>query len=309
LVLAALSCSAQAQQYPSQPVRVIVTTVPGPLDAFARAVVMRMQEHLKQPFVVENKPGAAGNVGADYVAKSRPDGYTLLFSIDTTFTVNPSLYKQMPFNVDKDFDVIGTPVIYSQMLAVNPKVPAKNLAEFIKLAKTEHLSYASGGNGSPSHLTMAALLAATGLDMTHVPYKGTGASVVDVISGQVNSVFAVVSGVWPQVKAGSLRALGVSGNVRSPSAPDVPTIAEQGVPGFNASFSYVLAAPAGTPPQVLKTLADELALAMKSPEVTDLDHRSDYTPTGFDPAQSTKWVRETRAQWADVIHKANIKIE
>lgn len=308
LAWAALSCSAQAQQYPDHPVKVIVTTVPGPLDAFARVVAARMAERLNQPFIIENKPGAAGNLAANYVAKSPPDGYTLLFSLDTTFTVNPALYKQLPFDVDKDFDVIGVPVTYSQMLAVGPKEKAENFSDFIQQAKEHHLTYASGGNGSPSHLTMAALLADTGVKMTHVPYKGTGASVLDVVGGQVDSVFAVVSGVWPQVKAGSLRALAVSGNVRSPSAPNVPTIAEQGIPGFNASFSYVLAAPAGTPPQVLQVLSRELTNAMKTPAVMELDRQSDYSPTEFDTEKSAAWLRDARKHWTDVIHESNITI-
>jgi tripartite-type tricarboxylate transporter receptor subunit TctC len=305
-VFGALAAQPALAEYPEKPVRVVVTTVPGPLDAFARAVTGRLQQRLKQPFVIDNKPGAGGNLGADMVAKAPADGYTLLFALDTTFTVNPSIYDKMPFNVDKDFAFIGVPVTYSQMLAVGPKVQAANLGEFIKLAKSQHLSYASGGNGSPSHLTMAAFLAATGLDMTHVPYKGTGASVIDVMSGQVDSVFAVTSGVWPQVQGGKMRALAVSGTTRSAAAPDVPTVAEQAVPGFNASFAYVLAAPAGTPPEVLQVLARELALAMKSPEVTELDRMADYAPTQLNPETSAAWLRDARKRWNEVIVKSKI---
>ena len=295
-----------AAEYPEKPVRVIVTTVPGPLDAFARAVVKQMSEKLKQPFIVDNRAGAGGNLGADMVAKAAPDGYTLLFALDTTLTVNPSLYDKMPFNVDKDLAIISVPVTYSQMLAVGPNVKASSLPEFVQMAKAQHMSYASGGNGSPSHLTMAAFLATAGLDMTHVPYKGTGASVVDVMGGQVDSVFAVVSGIWPQAKAGKLKALAVSGSSRSPSAPDVPTVAELGYPGFNASFAYVLAAPAGTPKEVLQVLAREAQAAMNSKEVQDLDRQADYTPTGLNPEQSATWIRDTRKRWNEVITKAKI---
>jgi tripartite-type tricarboxylate transporter receptor subunit TctC len=233
-VLAALACAPASAEYPDKPVRVIVTTVPGPLDAFARAVLTQMQLRLKQPFVVENKPGAGGNLGTDVVAKAPADGYTVLFALDTTFTVNPSIYTKLPFDPAKDFSIISVPVTYSQMLAVNPKVPVNNLNEFVQFARKSKISYASGGNGSPSHLTMAAFLSTAGLDMVHVPYKGTGASVVDVMGGQVESLFAVTSGISPQVKAGKLRALAVSGEQRSAAAPDVPTVAEQGYPAFRA---------------------------------------------------------------------------
>jgi tripartite-type tricarboxylate transporter receptor subunit TctC len=280
------------------------------LTAEHLAVLVKLddgQDKLKQPFVVDNKPGAGGNVGADIVAKAPADGYTLLFALDTTFTVNPSIYQQMPFNPAKDLAIIGVPVTYGQMLAVNPQVAVATLPDFVKLAKSQKLSYASGGNGSPSHLTMAAFLANAGIDMVHVPYKGTGASVIDVMGGQVESVFAVTSGILPQVKASKLKALAVSSDKRSAAAPDVPTVAEQGYPGFQATFAYVLAAPANTPPEILQTLARELTSAMQSKEVTDLNNLADYAPTNLTPQQSAAWLADTRKRWADVIVKSKIK--
>ena len=305
------ACTAASAQagYPDKPVRVVVTTVPGPLDAFARVVLQQVEKRLKQPFVVDNRAGAGGNVGADVVAKAPADGYTLLFALDTTFTVNPALYKKMPFDVAKDFAVIAVPVTYSQALAVNPKIKANNLAEFVRLAKSTHLSYASGGNGSPSHLTMASFMSAAGIDMTHVPYKGTGASVVDVMGGQVDSVFAVGSGILPQAQAGKLRALAVSGTARSSAAPDLPTVAESGYPEFNASFAYVLAAPAGTPPQIVQLLAHEVALAMESPEVKALNLQADYAPTGLTQPQSAAWLATMRKRWTEVVQKSNIALD
>jgi len=196
LVLAA--ASAGAQTYPSKPVRVIVTTVPGPLDTFARLITDKVSTALKQPFVIENKPGAGGNIGAELVAKSPADGYTLLFALDTTFTVNPSLYKKLPFDPAKDFAPISVPVTYGQMLAVNAAVPAKNIAELVQLAKQKKMTYASGGNGSPSHLAFAYFLATSGVEMSHIPYKGTGQSIVDVVAGQVDAIFAVTNGVLPE---------------------------------------------------------------------------------------------------------------
>jgi tripartite-type tricarboxylate transporter receptor subunit TctC len=301
--------AASAQGYPDKPVRVIVTTVPGPLDAFARVVMQQVEKRLKQPFVVDNRPGAGGNLGADLVAKAPADGYTLLFALDTTFTVNPWLYRKMSFEGAKDFVIISVPVTYSQVLAVNPSIKAESLAEFVKLAKSRHLTYASGGNGSPSHLTMAAFMATAGIDMTHVPYKGTGASVVDVMGGQVDSVFAVGSGILPQAKAGKLRALAISGLHRSNAAPDLPTVAESGYPDFNASFAYVVAAPAGTPPEIVQLLAREVALAMNSPEVREHDRVADYAPTHLDQPQSAAWLGDMRKHWGEVVQKSAITIE
>jgi tripartite-type tricarboxylate transporter receptor subunit TctC len=307
--IAAAALTASAQTYPDKPVRVVVSTVPGPLDAFARVVMQQIEKHLKQSFIVDNRAGAGGNLAAEIVAKAPADGYTLLFALDTTFTVNPSLYKKMPFDVAKDFAIVAVPVTYSQALAVNPNVKATNVAEFVKLAKSTHLSYASGGNGSPSHLTMAAFMATAGIDMTHVPYKGTGASVIDVMGGQVDSVFAVGSGILPQAKAGKLRALAVSGVTRSSAAPELPTIAESGYPAFNASFAYVVAAPAGTPDEIVQLLAREVALAMNTPEVRELDRQADYAPTNLTQPQSGAWLGDMRKRWGEVVQKSGISIE
>ena len=219
---------AQAQQYPIKPIRVVVSTVPGPLDAFARIICDKISASIKQPLVVENRAGAGGNIAAEVVMKSPADGYTLLFSIDTTFTVNPSIYKKLPFDPAKDFATISVPVTYGQMLAVHPSVAANSVPELVALARQKPLTYASGGNGTPSHLSSAYFLSTAGIEMTHVPYKGTGQSIVDVVAGQVNTIFAVTTGVLPHVKAGKLRGLAVSSASRSMQAPDLPPIAEAG---------------------------------------------------------------------------------
>lgn len=304
-VVAALSLAAAGTLaqggYPDKAVRVVVTTVPGPLDVFARGIMQQVAKRLKQAFFIDNKPGAGGNLGADIVAKAPADGYTLLFALDTTFTVNPSLYEKPPFDAAKDLAIISVPVTYGQVLTVNPNIKATTLGEFVKYAKANKLSYASGGSGSPSHLTMAAFLSTAGIEMTHIPYKGTGQSVIDVMSGQVDSLFAVGSGVLPQAKAGKLRALASSGTQRSPATPDLPTVAEAGYPGFSANFAYVLAAPAGTPPEIVQLLAKEVALAMDTPEVKELNHVADYTPTNMTPQASAAWLATARKRWAEVI--------
>jgi tripartite-type tricarboxylate transporter receptor subunit TctC len=306
--LIALATNAFAQ-YPAKPVRVIVTTVPGPLDTFARIICDKMSAALKQPFVIENKAGAGGNIGAEMVAKSPADGYTLLFALDTTFTVNPAIYKTMPFNVEKDFAVISVPVTYGQMLAVNSAVPAKNVKELVALAKQKPLNYASGGNGSPSHLSFAYFLATSGVDMNHIPYKGTGQSIVDVVAGQVDAIFAVTTGVYPHVKSGKLRALAVSSLKRSELAPEVPTVAESGYPGFDASFAYALLAPAGTPEEIVQGLAREVKTAMAAPDVQQKNRVADYTPTDLDAKQSAQWLKQKREHWAHVVHQAGIMMQ
>lgn len=304
--LLALSAQAQSQQYPSKPVRVIVTTVPGPLDTFARMICDKISIALKQPFIIENRAGAGGNIGAELAAKSPADGYTLLFSIDTTFTVNPSVYKALPFDPVKDFAAISVPVTYGQLLAVNPAVPAKSVAELVALAKQKHLTYASGGSGSPSHLSSAYFLSTAGIDMTHIPYKGTGQSVIDVVAGQVDTIFAVVTGVLPHVKAGKLRALAISSAKRSALAPDVPTIAESGYPGFDVSFAYALMAPAGTPDEIVQLLSREVQRALAQPDVQEKNRTFDYIATGLDPKQSAAWLKENRERWAGVVQRAGI---
>ncbi|MBI3373603.1 MAG: tripartite tricarboxylate transporter substrate binding protein [Betaproteobacteria bacterium] len=304
--LLAAAVPAQSQQYPVKPVRVIVSTVPGPLDTFARMVCDKIAASLKQPLVIENRAGAGGNIATELVAKSPADGYTLLFAIDTTFTVNPSVYKTLPFDPAKDFATISVPVIYGQLLAVHPSVPAQSVAELVALAKQKKLTYASGGNGTPSHLSSAYFLATAGIDMTHVPYKGTGQSVIDVVAGQVDTIFAVVTGVLPQVKAGRLRALGISSAKRSALAPDVPTIAESGYSGFDVSFAYALMAPAGTPDEIVQSLSREVQRALAQPDVQEKNRTFDYVVTGMDPKQSAAWLRENRERWAGVVQRAGI---
>jgi tripartite-type tricarboxylate transporter receptor subunit TctC len=300
---------AQAQSYPTKPIRVIVSTVPGPLDAFARIICDKVSASIKQPLVIENRAGAGGNIAAELVMKSPADGYTLLFSIDTTFTVNPSIYKKLPFDPAKDFATIAVPVTYGQMLAVHPSVAANTVPELVALAKQKPLTYASGGNGSPSHLSSAYFLATAGIDMTHVPYKGTGQSIVDVVAGQVNTIFAVTTGVLPHVKAGKLRGLAVSSASRSVQAPDLPTIAEAGYPGFDASFAYSLMAPAGTPDEIVQLLNREVKKAMAAPDVHEKNRFADYADTGLDARQSGAWLKDSRERWAKVIKSAGITSE
>lgn len=309
LIVLCLSGAAFAQTYPTKPVRVIVSTVPGPLDTFARMVTEKLSASLNQPFIVENRAGAGGNIAAEQVAKAPADGYTLLFSIDTTFTVNPAIYKILPFDPAKDFETISVPVTYGQMLAVHPSLPVNSVSELVALAKTKSLDYASGGNGSPSHLSFAYFLSTAGITMTHIPYKGTGHSIVDVMAGQVNAIFAVTTGVLPHVKSGKLKALAVSSAKRSTLAPELPTVTESGYPGFDASFAYALMAPAVTPKMITELLNAEVQKALATPDSQEKNRIADYLSTGLNAQQSTAWLQENRERWGAVVKKAGITID
>ncbi|APV50090.1 hypothetical protein BWI17_10575 [Betaproteobacteria bacterium GR16-43] len=310
LALLALHAGMAAAQYPHKAVRVVVSTVPGPLDAFVRLVMEQVSASLKQPFVVENKPGAGGNLAAEYVKSQAADGYTLLFAIDTTFTVNPGLFKgKLPFDPVKDFAAIAVPVTFGQMLTVGPDVPAKTTAELVALAKRKPMTYASGGNGSPSHLAAAYFFSTAGVEMTHVPYKGTGQSVIDVLGGRVDALFAVTNGVLPYVKDGRLRALAVSSAQRSALAPDVPTVAELGYPGFDVTFAYALMAPAGTSDEIVQLLAREVRKALEVPEMREKLRLADYRVTGLDSKASAAWIVTAREKWNRVIEKTGISPE
>ena len=309
VVALGFSCSSFAQNYPAKPVRVIVSTVPGPLDTFARMITEKLAASLKQPFIVENRAGAGGNIAAELVSKATADGYTLLFSIDTTFTVNPSIYKSLSFDPVKDFETISVPVTYGQMLAVHPSLPVSTVSELVALAKQKSLDYASGGNGSPSHLSFAYFLSTAGIEMTHIPYKGTGQSIVDVMAGQVNAIFAVTTGVLPHVKAGKLKALALSSAKRSALAPEIPTVAESGYPGFDASFAYALMAPAGTPRAIVDLLNTEVQLALATPDAQEKNRIADYLSTGLNALKSTAWLQENRERWGLVVKKAGITVD
>jgi len=233
LLLVALAAPAWSQTYPSKPVRVIVTFPPGSTpDIVGRALASRLQEAMGQPFVVENRAGAGGNIGADAVAKAAPDGYTLLVSTNGVFAINKALYKTMPFDPDKDLAPLSLLATAPQMLVVQPSLGLKDFKGFVEYAKRNpgKLSYGSVGGGSASHLTMELLKSDAGVDLVHVPYKGFPPAVTDMLAGNIHAMFAIVPGVLPHVKAGKMTALAVTALKRSQLAPDVPSVAELGLP-------------------------------------------------------------------------------
>lgn len=313
--VAGLSLPAHAQttvqvgNWPERAIRFIVPYPPGgPSDIVLRTALEKMQPHFKQPLVLENKPGAAGNLGAAEAARAAPDGYTWLWLTDNVLTVNPHVYKKAVF---KPEDL--TPVIiassFSQTLVCNPSLGVKTLGELVKKAKAEKLSYASGGAGSPGHLATELLLASAQIDMAHVPYKGPAPAAQDVIGGQVPCGFLAGPTVLPHVRSGRLVALAVSGARRSPVLPEVPTVAEAGVPGYDATFWLLLAAPRGTPEPVVTAMTRAMAQALRQPDVVEKLRATDQEVIASDPARAARVIADTSRKWGEVARKINLQLD
>jgi tripartite-type tricarboxylate transporter receptor subunit TctC len=304
-----LSLSASAQSWPDKPMRVVVPLPPGgPSDIVLRGAAPKVQQLLGQPLVVDNKPGANGNIGTAEAARATGDGYTWLWTTDTTLTVNPHVYDKMAFKAS-DLQPVMRASSFSQTLVCNPKVGLKTVAELVKKAKTTPLTYASGGAGSPGHLTTELFSAAAGVQMTHVPYKGPAPAVQDMLGGQVDCGFLAGPTVLPHVRAGRLVALAVSGAKRSPILPEVPTVAESGYPGFDASFSLVLLAPKTTPAPLVQKMHDALASALKAPEMIDKLAQSDQTVVADSPAESAARLAQDGQRWGDVARRIHLRLE
>ena len=302
--------AAQAQDWPSRPVRMLITFPPGgPSEIVTRMVNERLQGALKQPFIVENRTGASGNVGADAVAKAAPDGHLFGITTDTLFTVNPLVFGSMPFDPWKDLVPVTLLGSFSQMMVCNPSVQAKTLAELLQLARREKLTYASGGPGVPGHLAAELLLSMTSTSMLHVPYKGPAAATIDVVGGQVHCGFLATPTVLPQVKAGKLTALAVSTVTRSPLAPDVPAAAEAGAPGFDAPFYLILFARKGVPEAILSRMNREVVKALESPEIRERAAVLDVVTLGGTPQEAAKVLKEAAAKWAPVVQRIGLKLD
>ena len=306
--LCAIACtiavSNASGQYPSKPVRMVVPYPAGSTpDIVARALSAKLQASLGQPFVVENKPGAGGNIGADAVAKSAADGQTLLVAVNGPVAVNKYLYKEMPFDPDKDLFPISLLASSPQMLAVIPALGAGTFADFIKLARQKpgRLSYASVGSGSASHLTMELLKSDAKVFIVHIPYRGFPQAVTDMLAGNIDSIFAIIPAVLPHVRAGKLNALAVTATKRNAMAPDIPSVAELGYPQLESLAWIGLLAPAGTPPAIVSRLSTETLRAMQA-----ADTRDSLGKQGFDVVASTQadfagWIRSESAKWSKVI--------
>jgi tripartite-type tricarboxylate transporter receptor subunit TctC len=311
LFIAALLCTgiAHAQAWPDRPIHVIVPYPPGgPSDVVLRTASEKMQATLGQPIVVDNRPGAGGNLGAGEAARAQADGYTWLWTTDSVFTVNPHVYKKLGFDPD-DLTAVTTASQFSQTLVCNPALGVKTLKELITKARTEQLSYASGGYGVPGHLAMELLLASAGVKMQHIPYKGPPQAAQDVMGGQVPCGFLAGPTVLPNIRAGRLVALAVSGAKRSPVLPEVPTVAEAGYPGYDATFLLVMYAPKGTPASIVMKMHDALVDALKSPAVTDKLKLSDQEVVGNSPQQATEQIAAISKKWGAVAKRIDLTLD
>jgi tripartite-type tricarboxylate transporter receptor subunit TctC len=312
LMLALWAGAAHSQTYPTKPIRLVVPFAPGGSSTIvARSVATEMEKAFGQSIVIENKGGGGGNVAMHDVARADPDGYTLLITHIGSLALSPFLYSNLPFDVNRDFAHISLLAKVPNIFVVHESVPAKDVREFVALAKKEpgKLYYGSAGNGSAGHLAMEYFKLVSGIELQHVPYKGTGPNLVDLVAGRTHATSAGTPPLMPHVKAGKLRVIGVGSPKRLSSIPEVPTIAEQGYPGFETSQWYGLSAPAKTPPAVLKRLADEAAKAVKSSVVAERFKADDAEAIGSTPQEYADFVAKEQARWKDVIQKANVKID
>jgi tripartite-type tricarboxylate transporter receptor subunit TctC len=305
----AASLGAYAQSWPDKAVKFIVPLPPGgPSEIVLRSAMEKMQATLKQPLVLENKPGAAGNLGAAEVARAAPDGYTWLFTTDTLFTVNPHVYEKLAFKTG-DLQPVMRASAFSQTLVCNPGVGVKTVADLVRRAKEKQVSYASGGAGSPGHLSTEQFKTAAGIQMLHIPYKGPAPAMQDVIGGQVDCGFLAGPTVLPHVRGGKLVALAVSGNRRSALLPEVPTVAESGYPGFDSTYSLVLFAPKGTPAPVVQAMHAAMSAALKSPDVVEKLRTSDQVVVAESPADTVTRLTQDSNKWGEVARRINLRLE
>jgi tripartite-type tricarboxylate transporter receptor subunit TctC len=309
--LGGAATAALAQAYPNKPIKLIVPFAPGGFtDVVARILGQKLSVSLGQPFVIENKAGAGSTIGTDFVAKAAPDGYTLVM-VSTTHVISPAIYPKLPYDPIKSFTPVGKLVDSAYVLLVNPKVPANNVAEFIALAKAspDKIHYASSGNGSAQHLMGGMFGAMTGVKMKHVPYKGSGGAANDLVAGVVESSFAGVPNAMAQVPAGRLKALAVTTSKRIPQLPDVPTMQEAGVPGYNASIWLGLLAPAGTPRDVVMKLNAEIAKVLNAADTKKELYAAGVEADISSPeALNTLMVQELD-RWGKVIKDAGITMQ
>ena len=307
---AALCIEAAAQPYPVRPIRIVVGfQAGGGVDIASRAIAKQLTETLGQSVIVDNRPGASGNIAGEIVAKSAPDGYTVLMA-NVTIAM-PSIFAKMPFDVNKDLVPVSLVALGPHVLVVHPSIPVKTVKQLISLAKAKpkQLIYASGGYGNINHLEMELFNLSAGTGILHVPYKGAAPAVIGLLTGESHMLMTSIPSVLAQINSGRVRALGVSTSKRSSILPDVPTIAEAGLPGYNAASWYGLFAPAGVPPSALSTLAKEIVKIMRVPEVRDRFAADAFDPVGSTPEEFAQFIREEIPKWAKIVKAAGIKAE
>ncbi len=307
----AAGASAQAQDYPNRPIRVVVPfSAGGAVDGPMRAIAQELGKRLKQQIIVDNKPGAGATIGAELVAKSAPDGYTLLLASQTN-AISATLYSKLSFNPIDDFAPISLLGREPGVLVVHPSVPAKNVAELVALAKAKPtaLNYSSSGNGSGQHLFMAMFTSMSDVKMTHVPYKGSGQATTDLLAGTVQLATPGTQAMLKYIKDGKLRPLATTGVTRSPLLPDVPTLAETGLAGYSAYVWMGMLAPKGTPPAIVERLHRDLKASMAAPEVKTFFTEAGMEIVGSTPAEFDTYFREERDRWARIVKETGAKID
>ncbi len=300
-----------AQSYPSKPVRFIIPFPPGgPTDIMGRLAADTLSKALGTQFIADNRPGAGGNIGADLCAKSAPDGYTICM-MTIAQSISPSIYRKLPFDPARDFAPVTLMAVLPSMLTVHPQLPVKNVKELIALAKSKpgQLSYSSTGNGTSPHMLMEMFKWMTGTHIVHVPYKGQAPSVLDQISGQVQMAFNTAIGVIPHVKAGKLKALAISTKERFPAMPELPTVAESGVKGFDGASWQGVVMPAGVPREIAAKLNEVLAKSLKTPEARERLLSLGALPSGNTPDEFAAFIKTEQAKWAKVAKAAGIHLD
>jgi tripartite-type tricarboxylate transporter receptor subunit TctC len=306
--LIALAAPVRADDYPSHAITFIVGFPPGSSsDIVARNFGARIGERLGKPFIIENKPGAGSIIAAQAVARAAPDGYTIMVAPSGTLAINPSLYKSLPYDPLKDFAFVAHTATFPLVLVVNPALPVHSVQDLIKVAKEKRLTFASSGAGTSIHLTGELFKTMAGIEMTHIPYKGPAFAVTDIIAGHVDMIFSDPGTVVPLIKDGKLRAIGVSSLERFPVLPDVPTIAESGLPGFDASSWHMIIAPAGTPDAIVSKLREEFKAVIAMPEVKQ--QLLDVGLVGVDsagPAELRTFVETETARWSKIVGQAGL---
>ena len=312
LLASATAAIAQPAAYPTKPIRIVVAYTPaGATDILARTIGQKLTEAWGQAVIIDNRPGANGNIGTEYAAKATPDGYTLLMVTAGTHGINPGLYRKLGFDAVKDFAPVSLVAMVPNVFVVNNGVPSKDLKEFIAYAKANQgkLNYGSPGNGSTAHLSMELFKSMTGIQMVHVPYKGSAGVLADLIGGQIVVTMDNMPPYVPQVKAGKIRALAVSPARRSPALPDVPTVAEAGVPGYDSGAWFGLVAPANTPKDLVDKLSRETARILKLPDVSARLADLGAEAVGSTPEQFSAHIKAEIAKWAKVIRDANVELQ
>ena len=313
-----LALAAQAQTYPNKVVRLVVPFAPGgSSEIIARTLAHRLSENLGQQFIVENKPGGGGNIAMQEVARAEPDGYTLMLGHVGSLAMNPPMFannpamKKPPYDANMDFIPVSLIAVVPNMFVVNASLPVKNLKEFVALARAKpgSINYGSAGNGSAGHLAFEYLKMVAGIDIVHVPYKGTGPMLTDLIAGQTQATSAGAPPLLPHVKSGKLRAIAVGTPQRIAALPDVATVAQQGYPGFETSQWYGIIVPAKTPDAIVKKLADEIAKAAKSADVLERFRADGAIAVGSTQAEFAEFIQKEQARWGEVVRRSGVKVE